>query len=248
MHRFFVNQDQPATITGSDAHQIKNVLRLKVGDELELLDGTGEVYTAKIATIEKDKVSCEVLEHRAPLDSARGKLNTELRTQVTLAQCLPKARKMDLIIQKCTELGVAKIIPTLSERAIAKGEKLPRWKKLAKEAAEQSGRASIPEISPLTKFKDVLKLKDQYDLALIPWELERETTLKKILTTYLPAGKAGQPNHLLIIIGPEGGFSRPEIELARQAGFQSISLGKTILRTETAGLAIMAMLNYHFNQ
>jgi 16S rRNA (uracil1498-N3)-methyltransferase len=229
MPRFFVSKDQPSVITGSDAHQIRNVLRLKVGDKLELLDGTGSVYTAEIETIEKNKVSCNVLDSR--------KQTAESKTQVTLAQCLPKAKKMDLIIQKCTELGVAKIIPTLSERAIAKGEKLPRWQKIAKEAAEQSGRASIPEISPLTKFEDVLKLKDQYDLALIPWELEKETTLKKVLSTH-------RPNHLLIVIGPEGGFSQKEIEQAQQAGCQPISLGRNILRTETAGLAVMAMIMY----
>jgi 16S rRNA (uracil1498-N3)-methyltransferase len=239
MHRFFVSQDQPATITGSDAHQVKNVLRLKVGDKLELLDGTGKVYSAKIAKMEKDKVSCEILDHRT--------LNTEHRTQVTLAQCLPKARKMDLIIQKCTELGVAKMIPTLSERSIAKGEKLPRWKKIAKEAAEQSGRASIPEISPLTRFEDVLKLKDNYDLALIPWELEKANTLKATLQSFIIPHRPSTSLSILIIIGPEGGFSQQEIELARQAGFKSISLGKTILRTETAGMAVMAMLAYEFN-
>lgn len=232
MHRFFVPKDQIPIVTGSDAHQIKDVLRLKVGDKLELLDGTGKVYISKIVEIKQDKIICKILEHRSQ--------NTEHKVQVTIAQCLPKAKKMDLIIQKCTELGVHKITPTLSERSIAKGEKLDRWKKIAKEAAEQSGRSTIPEIFTLTKFEDVLKLKKDYDLALIPWELEKEKTLKQILTTALPS----PCTTILILIGPEGGFSQKEIGLAKNAGFTSISLGQRILRTETAGMAIMAMLTY----
>jgi 16S rRNA (uracil1498-N3)-methyltransferase len=229
MHRFFVPPDQLPIVSGSDAHQIKDVLRMKSGDQLELLDGTGKIYSAKISRIEKDQVVCAVLEHRT--------LNTELGTEVTIAQCVPKAKKMDNIIQKCTELGVARIIPTLSERSIAKGEKLERWKKIAKEAAEQSGRATIPAIAPLTKFDAVLKLKDQFDLALIPWELEKETALKSIV-------KNKKITNLLILIGPEGGFSQKEIDRAKEAGFTSISLGKRILRTETAGMAMLAMLAY----
>ncbi|MBU1026898.1 MAG: 16S rRNA (uracil(1498)-N(3))-methyltransferase [Candidatus Margulisbacteria bacterium] len=229
MHRFFAPQDQIPTITGSDAHQIKNVLRLKIGDQIELLDGTGKIHTSKIIKIEQNKIDCEILTTKQ--DKAESKI------KVTLAQCLPKAKKMDLIIQKCTELGVNQIIPTLSERSIAKGEKADRWQKIAKEAAEQSGRSIIPEISPLTKFEDVLKMKSNFDLALIPWELEKETSLKSILTTY-------QPIKLLVLIGPEGGFSQEEIELAQQAGFTSVSLGQRILRTETAGMAILAMIIY----
>ncbi|MFH1683799.1 MAG: 16S rRNA (uracil(1498)-N(3))-methyltransferase [Candidatus Margulisiibacteriota bacterium] len=245
MHRFFVPKDQIPIITGSDAHQIKDVLRLKAGDKLELLDGTGKSFLSKITKIKSNEILCEVLEQSTP--------NSELRTQVTLAQCLPKAKKMDLIIQKCTELGVHKIIPTLSERSIAKGEKLERWKKIAKEAAEQSGRSTIPEVSPLAKFEDVLKLKNNYDLCLIPWELEKETTLKKVLTndqtnklSTHPTNKLSNypTNKLIVLIGPEGGFSQKEIALAKKAGFTSISLGQRILRTETAGLAMMAMITY----
>ena len=236
MHRFFVSKDQIHAITGSDVHHIKAVLRMKAGDQLELLDGTGKIYKAKISEIRKDKIICKVLSSRIE--------ETDFKVKVTLAQCLPKAKKMDLIIQKCTELGVSRIIPVLSERSIAKGEKPERWKKIAKEAAEQSSRSMIPEITALTPFEEVLKLKPEFDLALIPWELEKETTLKSILTTHLPAGKAGKPNHLLILIGPEGGFSRKEMKLAKDAGFTSITLGKKILRTETAGMAILAMLIY----
>ncbi len=232
MHRFFVAQDQIPVISGSDVHHIKDVLRMKVGEQLELLDGTGTVYSAKISEIKKDKIHCEILSSRSEA--------TEPNLKVTLVQCLPKAKKMDLIVQKCTELGVHKIIPVLSERSIFKAEKQERWKKIAKEASKQSGRSSIPEIVPLTNFEDVLKIKEQFDLALIPWELERENTLKKILTTH-------RPNHLLILIGPEGGFSRSEIELAKSAGFIPVSLGPTILRTETAGMAMLSMVKYQYS-
>lgn len=231
MHRFFVPQDQIPNITGSDVHQIKDVLRMKAGDKLELLDGSGKVYLAKIISLTNEKIITEIITTAQNTD--------QNKVAVTLAQCLPKAKKMDLIIQKCTELGVSKIIPTLSERSIAKGEKLERWKKIAKEAAEQSGRSTIPEISNLIKFEDLLKLRKDYDLALIPWELEKENSLKKVLSIL--------PRALLIIIGPEGGFSQKEIDQAKEAGFTSISLGKRILRTETAGMAILAMLSYEYD-
>lgn len=229
MHRFFVTQDQIPVISGSDVHHIKDVLRMKAGDPLELLDGTGQIYSAKISEIKKDKIMCEVISSQVE--------EKALKLKVTLAQCLPKAKKMDLIIQKCTELGVYKIIPVLSERSISKAEKQERWKKIAKEAAEQSGRSTIPEIAPLTGFENVLKIKEKFDLALIPWELEKENSLKNALTTH-------QPNNLLILIGPEGGFSRSEIGLARSAGFIPVSLGPAILRTETAAMAMLAMINY----
>lgn len=232
MHRFFVDKDQVPTITGSDVHHIKDVLRMKAGDKLELLDGTGKIYSAKILQITNEKIICKVISSRQD--------ESEPKVKITLAQCLPKAKKMDLIIQKCSELGAHKIIPTLSERSIAKGEKLDRWKKIAKEAAEQSSRSSIPEITSLTKFEDVLKLKNEYDLALIPWELEKSNSLKKHLTDNRLTGYSD----ILIIIGPEGGFSQKEIELAKKAGFISVSLGKRILRTETAGMAILSILMY----
>ncbi|MBU0502123.1 MAG: 16S rRNA (uracil(1498)-N(3))-methyltransferase [bacterium] len=235
MPRFFVPTEQIPTISGQDAHQIKAVLRMKVGDELELLDGSGKVYFAKILEIKNDKVTTKILStHRA---------ETDQKVKATIAQCLPKHKKMDLIIQKCTELGVAKIIPTLSERSIAKGEKLERWQKIAKEAAEQSGRGTLPEITNLTKFEDVLAQGKNYKLALIPWELEKEKSLKASLSTH-----PSPHTPILILIGPEGGFSQKEVEQAQQAGFIPISLGKRILRTETAGLSILSMINYHFDQ
>jgi len=235
MPRFFVPKEQLPIILGQDAHQIKDVLRMKIGDELELLDGTGKIYHAKITEINKDRIICTITRHRTS--------DIGLRTSVTIAQCLPKQKKMDLIIQKCTELGAAKIIPTLSERSIAKGEKLERWQKIAKEAAEQSGRSTIPEITRLTTFEEVLKLQKDYALALIPWELEKDKSLKQLLTTALPSPCAT----IIILIGPEGGFSQEEVSKAQTTGFIPITLGSRILRTETAGMSILSMINYHFD-
>jgi 16S rRNA (uracil1498-N3)-methyltransferase len=235
MPRFFVPKDQVPIITGADAHQIKNVLRLRLSDKLQILDGTGALYHCEIADIEKEKIICRVIETEH--------LNSERSVKITLAQGLPKGRKMDLIVEKCTEFGVEQIIPITTERAVAKEAKILRWQKIAKEAAEQSGRSTIPEIAPQMHFTDIIKLKTNFDLALIPWELEKETTLKTFLSTH----KLPTTNYkILVLVGPEGGFSIPEVANAIKAGFQSVSLGSRILRTETAGLATLAMLNYHF--
>lgn len=229
MHRLFISKDQIPVISDSDVHHIRDVLRMNAGDQLELLDGTGKVYETKISKIEKGKIICEVVSSHLE--------ESESRVKVTLAQALPKARKMDFIIEKCVELGVHQIIPVLTERTVPKSAKLDRWQKLSKSAAEQSGRAIIPEICPLTRFEEVLRLREKFDLALIPWELEKKITLKKALKNLI------SPN-ILIAIGPEGGFSQKEIELAKKAGFMSVSLGKRILRSETAGMAVLSAIMY----
>lgn len=233
MHRFFVPKEQIPNIIGSDAHQIKNVLRMQTGDPLEMLDGSGTKYLAKIKAIKKDLVVCEIIDQTSNI--------SDHKVAITIAQCLPKHKKMDLIIQKCTELGASDIIPVVSERSISKSDKLERWQRIAKEAAEQSGRPTIPKIHSLTTFNDVLLLISNYDLALIPWELEEQTSTKTIL-------RADQPRSIIVLIGPEGGFTKKEVETAIQAGFKSISLGKNILRTETASLALLSMINYEFEQ
>jgi 16S rRNA (uracil1498-N3)-methyltransferase len=235
MHRFFTPTEQFPAITGSDAHQIRDVLRLKPGDRLELLTGDGLVHEAKISHLAKERIDCEILSS-SPTDS-------EPKIRITLAQGLPKGRKMDLIVEKCVELGVSQIIPLLTERTVAKEAKLERWRKIAKEAAEQSKRAMVPEIKEIIKFNDLLKLKDQFSLALIPWELEQDCSLKKLFTDNRITGYSS----ILIVIGPEGGFSQAEVAAAVQAGFVPVSLGKRILRTETAGLAALAAINYELD-
>lgn len=240
MRRVFVPAEQIPVITGSDAHHIRDVLRMKTGDRLELLDGTGMVHEAEIKEIKKEKIVCRIIESGKTSTSSVESSKVESRIRITLAQSLLKTSRMDFVVEKCTELGVNQIIPMLTERTVAGKAKLDRWKKIAKSAAEQSGRAIIPEISPLMKFEGVLKMRNQFDLALIPWELEKEKTLKNVLTdpriTELP--------DILFLVGPEGGFSQKEIKQAIKAGFVPLSLGKRILRAETAGMAVLAAIMY----
>jgi 16S rRNA (uracil1498-N3)-methyltransferase len=230
--RLFVPASQLPDIIGSDAHYLRNVLRVEVGNRLELFDGTGTNYQVEIVTIDKEKISCEI--------KTKEVSPNEPKIKTTLAQALPKSSKMDFVIEKAVELGVDQIIPVLTERTIAKGDKSTRWQKIAKEAAEQSGRAIVPEIKPLIKFDDLLKLRDQYDLAIVPWENEKNIKLKSVLTDY-------PTNKLLLLIGPEGGFSTGEIEMAKTAGFTAVSLGKRILRTETAGLTTLSAIFYELD-
>jgi len=242
MHRFFVPAEQikgkEIGITGSDVNHIKNVLRLKVSDTIEVFDSRSKVFEAKIKTQTKDRILCQITKEK--------KEATEPRIFVTLAQSLPKGKKLELIIQKACELGASRIIPFISERSVPKIEEVPsnrqenkleRWRKIAKEASQQSGRTKICEISPVMHFKEVLDLKKEHDLALIPWEGEKKITLKSILTTH-------RPNNLLVVIGPEGGFSKAEVQKAIKAGFLAVKLSDRILRTETA--AISALSNIFF--
>lgn len=234
MARFFVNNESPEVISGADAHHIKNVLRKKIGDNLELLDGSGKLHFASIVKLDKDKVTCKIVS-TSPVEG-------EPRAKITLAQALPKSNKMNFIIEKSTELGVTSIIPMVTERTIGRKAKIERWQKIAKAAAEQSGRGVIPQIQEPQDFPTIIKLRSQFDIALIPWELERTTSLKQ----FLPSLLLPQCPTILVLIGPEGGFSQKEIDQAKTAGFISVSLGKRILRTETAGLTIIAIINYEF--
>jgi 16S rRNA (uracil1498-N3)-methyltransferase len=241
-HRFFVPQNQVSgttiSITGGDVDHIRRVLRLKEGDEIDVLDGTGRVYAAKIREIKGKEVICEVITSRSA--------KSEPETKVTLIQSIPREQKMDILIQKCTELGVDRIIPAMSERTIIKldekkkASRISRWGRIAKEAAEQSARGMIPRIDEVQSLDEALKSSKDFDLCLIPWEMEEKATLKEVL----------RENHgaksVLIAIGPEGGFSKAEVDLAINAGFKPVSLGKRILRTETAGIAVLAMVNYEF--
>lgn len=229
MPRLFVPPAAFPNITGADAHYVRNVLRLQAGDRLELLDGTGQVHEAEIVSLTKELVTVKVV-RSSPSDR-------EPVVKVTLAQALPKGSKMDFVVEKSVELGVNRIIPVLTERTIGRSAKTERWRKLAKEAAEQAGRAIIPEVSESTNFASVLKLKERFDLALLPWELEKNISLRSAL-------QASKPSSIIVLIGPEGGFSQAEVEQARAMGWQTVTLGKRILRTETAGLAVLANIMY----
>lgn len=241
MHRFFVPTEQikekKIEITGSDVNHIKNVLRLKISDTLEIFDSKSNVFEAKITKVEKDKVLLKILKEKIP----QGGEDTEPKIFVTLAQSLPKSKKLDLIIQKATELGVSRVVPFISERSIPKHvNKLERWRKIAKEASQQSGRTKICEVSPILHFDEVLSLGKDYDLKIIPWENEKEITLKSILTTH-------KPNNLLLVIGPEGGFSKTEIQKAKKEGFMPVNISKRILRVETAAIAALANIFFELD-
>ncbi len=245
MNRFFVLpgsiDKNIITVTGRDVNHIKNVLRLKAQDELVCFDGKGMEYLCSIESFGKDCVSARILSSK--------KTDTEPSVKITLAQALPKASKMDFIIQKAVELGVHKIIPVITERTVVKGSKPDRWNKIAKEAAQQCGRAIIPEVSPVLNFNEFLELAPSlsrgistyFDLKLIPWENEKQVSLKSALKEAPDAG------NIVVLIGPEGGFSRNEAGEAVAHGFRPVSLGKRILRTETAGMAALAMTIYELD-
>lgn len=249
MSRFFVPSENIRnnilTITGSDINHIKNVIRKNTRDELICFDSSGNEYICIIKEFLQGAILLEV--------KGTKQLETESNINITLGQCLPKSSKMDEIIQKSTELGVSEIFPILSERSVAKGEKTERWQKIAKEASEQSGRYIVPRINPLVTFDDYIgaycntPLPIITPVRIIAWEGESGNSLKSVLH--------GRDNprvvptlSISIIIGPEGGFSSNEIDKARSHGFIPVSLGKRILRTETAGPAMIAMIMYELEQ
>jgi 16S rRNA (uracil1498-N3)-methyltransferase len=236
MHRFFLPQEQISDdrfrIVGSDVNHIKNVLRLKAGEKIELFDSAQNIYQCEISEIKFDSVLGKII------SKEKGSVESEL--EVTLAQSLPKGKKMDLIVKMATELGVKKIVPVLSERSVPKIEekeekKIAHWQTTAKEAAEQSGRSLIPRIAPLTNLSRLNS--NAYDLALMPWEGEETHSLKSIL-------KGAAPKKIIVLIGPEGGFSQAEAEQAKANGFKLVSIGKRILRCETAAVAALAQVFY----
>ncbi len=223
-------------LSGDDLRHIRSVLRKQPGDTLILLDGHGMEYTVRIAAMERSEIITEVVsearrESRYPL--------------VTLGQGLPKSEKMDWIVQKATELGASSIVPLITERTIVKirdeEKRVSRWQKIAREAAMQSNRVDIPAIGHIVSFKDFLRTPNSElrTLLLLPWE-EATIPIKDVLRE-----KSGVKN-IIILIGPEGGFSKEEAKAARDKGFHLVSLGPNILRTETAAMAAMSMILYEY--
>jgi 16S rRNA (uracil1498-N3)-methyltransferase len=246
-NRLFINaddiKDDTYRVTDEDLHYLKNVLRAKPGDGVELRDGSNKIYLSVVDDISEKTMSLKIQGTKA--------LDSELPIQITLAQALPKSDKMELIIQKCVELGAHDIIPVRTEHCVVKitddkeKNRIERWQKISKAAALQSGRALVPAISKVRSWPELLSTFTDYRLVLLPWELEDQNSLKKIL--FENPINPGNPGNFLVIIGPEGGFAHEEIAAAKKAGAITITLGKRILRTETAGMAILSMLNYIFN-
>ncbi len=248
MYQFFVEpyqineNDKRVIITGADVNHIKNVLRMKVGEELAVSNGQdGREYRCGILSLEEDAVECEL---RFIKEDA-----VELPVKVTLFQGLPKADKMELIIQKAVELGVTEIVPVATKRCVVKldekkaSSKVARWQSIAEAAAKQSKRGIIPQVLSVRSFKEALTQASEMDARLIPYELANgmEHT-REILRGICP----GQS--VAVFIGPEGGFEESEIALAEEKGVEAITLGKRILRTETAGMTVLAWLGYLLEQ
>lgn len=237
MSRFFVPKEniseKDITVTGEDVVHISKVLRAKKGDILTFFDGRGNDYQTEISDISKNAVLCKILN--------KTKSETEPNIKVTLIQGVPKAAKMDYIIQKTTELGICDIFPCSLNRCVSKIEgekKIIRWQKIAKEAAQQSGRGIIPKIHSEIDLKGAAEILSDADISFVPYECEDKTTIKSALLS------KKEPKTVAFLIGPEGGFEQSEIEFLKNNGISTVSLGKRILRTETAGEAVLSMIMY----
>lgn len=241
MSKFFVEPskiaDNRIIIDTDDVNHITRVLRLKENDVIEVCDTTGTDYSARISDISEGHVICDVISSK--------KSDTESNIEVTLYQGLPKGSKMEYIIEKTTELGIFSIVPVVMSRCVVKLEnrkaeekKCGRWQKIAQSAAKQSGRGIIPQVKlPVTVDEAIERMKKS-DIALVPYECEEVNTLKSSLRT------DKQVRSVSIFIGPEGGFDPVEIAKVRSAGIKTVTLGKRILRTETAGEAVLAIMMY----
>ncbi len=229
--------DRYITITDKgDIRHLTKVLRLGKGDTVEVSDSACWEYTAEIEEITESEVLLRIVDKQA--------FAREPALLVTLFQGIPKAGKMENIIQKCVELGVYAIVPVFLERTVVvdKGnfrKKLDRWQKISDEAVKQCRRGLVPQIETPLAEDGLLRRLQEYDLVLLPYENEQSRTLKDCLRELTE-----RPRTVAVIIGPEGGFSAREAEAFIRAGAVSVSLGKTVLRTETAGMAALAMLMY----
>ncbi len=232
MHRFFLPNLQQAMLDAEEAHHALHVLRLKAGDTVNVFDGRGHEAQALISQISNQSAQLKLL---TPSGTA------PLPCRITLAQAIPK-KSMDLIVQKATELGVATIVPLVSERSVVKldddSKKTERWREIALESCKQCGNNWLPEIQSPRKVHDFLAALPQYDLKLIGSLQPDAKPLKKIL------GGSGKPPSVLILIGPEGDFTPAEISLAKSAGCLPLSLGPLVLRAETAAIYTLSILHH----
>lgn len=221
-----------------DIKHMTKVMRLSEGDTVDVSDSMEWEYTAEIISVDSDEVLLAIVDKQ--------KFAREPEIRVTLFQGVPKAGKMETIIQKCVELGVHAIVPVFMERTVVVekgnfGKKLDRWQKISDEAVKQCKRGMIPQIEEQLQFKEMLPKLADFDLILFPYENETGYSIKDCLRS-LPTD--AKPETVAIVIGPEGGFSDKEAELMDEHGAVRVTLGKTILRTETAGMAALAMTMY----
>ena len=245
MPKFFVAGNQinnnKIKIIGDDVNHIKNVLRQKSGDKITICDISKEQdYLCEIDKIEEKSIDCNIIEK---LEN-----NTESNVKVTIFQGLPKADKMELVIQKSVELGVYDITPLQMKRCVVKlnekdkAKKIQRWKKISEVAAKQCGRNIIPKINNIVNVKEVCNLCNEYDIVLIAYENEKENTLKKELKNLKKLDE--EEIKVAVIIGPEGGIAPEEIKMFEENGAKIITLGNRILRTETVALSVLSIIMY----
>ena len=242
MYQFFVEPSQiqgtRVVITGNDVNHIKNVLRMQPGEEIAVSNGEdGKEYRCGIEELNEDEIVCTLRFVKED--------GVELPSRIYLFQGLPKADKMELIVQKAVELGVYEIIPVATKRAVVKLDekkaksKINRWQTISEAAAKQSKRRMVPEIHSVMSFKEAVNYAKEMPVKLIPYELAEGMEKTKELISNLKPGE-----DIAIFIGPEGGFEESEIQAALENGIEPITLGKRILRTETAGFTVLSWIMY----
>lgn len=248
MHHFFVTPEKidlessKIYITGSDVNHIKNVLRMKAGEEMLISDGNGKDYMCELKEFNEQGEVIACIKD----DVFKG---TELPSKIYLFQGLPKSDKMELIIQKAVELGAYEIIPVSTKRSIVKLDKkkeqskINRWNEISKSAAKQSRRSIIPKVNNVMSFKEAVAYAKELDINLIPYENYKDMSETKDIIS-----KVDKEMNIGIFIGPEGGFEEEEVSFAVENDVKRISLGKRILRTETAGLMIISVLMYKLEE
>lgn len=241
MQHFFVIPEQVGEteiyVTGQDVNHMKNVLRMKIGEQVEISDGNNKKYLCEVSAYEEEQAVLRILEIK--------EADTELKSRLYLFQGLPKNDKMELIVQKAVELGAYEVIPVSMKRCVVKldakkaAKKVERWNSISESAAKQAGRSIIPKVSDIVSYREALERAEQLDVVLVPYELEEGMAeTKKLLHQIQPGQSVG------IFIGPEGGFEREEVEQAIEAGAHPVTLGRRILRTETAGFTMLSILMF----
>lgn len=246
MYRFYITDEQitenEIAITGGDVNHIRNVLRLKEGDWVVACNGSGKDYVSRIAVLDKDKV---LLQIEKVQDSG-----TELPTKITLFQGVPKKEKMEFIIQKTVELGVWEIVPVMMKRCVVKftdekklEKKQERWQAIAEAAAKQCDRGIIPVVHQPVTLEQAFEMAKPLAYNMIPYELQDGMDMSREIVAH-----ACEQESVGIFIGPEGGLEAEEVEQAVARGIESISLGKRILRTETAGMALIAIMMFQMQR
>ena len=245
MHHFFVTPQQISgdkiRIEGGYVNHMKNVLRMKLHEKAEISDGESRTYLCEVEAYEEDVAVLHILEEM--------EADTEPASKLYLFQGLPKSDKMELIVQKAVELGVYQVIPVAMKRSVVRlddkkaAKKADRWNSIAESAAKQAGRSRIPEVTMPLSYNEALKMAEELDVTLLPYELAGGMEVTREVIRQIKSGQS-----VGIFIGPEGGFEPEEVDAAVSMGAKVITLGRRILRTETAGLATLAVLMFELEQ